>query len=489
LAHPLDLPVAIQAARVRDPGDPLTAGALVEESLRRIEAGDGALHAFLHVTASIARAKALEVDETVGRGGDPGPLAGIPLAVKDNLAVPGAPMTCASRILEGYRPPRWATSVERAVRAGACIVGKTNLDEFAMGSSTENSAFGPTRNPWDLGRVPGGSSGGSAAAVAAGLVPLALGSDTGGSIRQPAALCGIVGVKPSYGRVSRNGLTAFASSLDQVGPMARTVEDAARLLAAVAGPDPLDATSRAFAHPPVPEAPTPLRGLRVGIVAEMDTGPGEASDAVQRVREALGAAGAREVAVRVPAARLAIPVYYILAPAEASSNLARFDGVRYGLRVPSSDLFELYARTRDRGFGPEVKRRILVGTFSLSAGYADAFYQRAMAARALLTRQIGSAFAAADVLLTATTPGPAFPLGAKTEDPLAMYLCDVLTVAANLAGVPAASIPAGRTAAGLPLGVQLWAPHGRDDLLLGAAAAVASAAGTGYEPPPGARAA
>jgi aspartyl-tRNA(Asn)/glutamyl-tRNA(Gln) amidotransferase subunit A len=487
VAHVLDLPVKEAAARVRDPKDALTARALVDESLRRVAALDPRLHAFLHVTADLARAQADAVDAKARRGEDPGPLAGVPLAVKDNLAVPGVPMTCASRILEGYVPPRWATSVARAVAAGACVVGKTNLDEFAMGSSTENSAFGPTRNPYDLERVPGGSSGGSAAAVAAGLVPLALGSDTGGSIRQPAALCGVVGLKPTYGRVSRNGLTAFASSLDQVGPFARTVEDAALLLDVMAGPDPLDATCRRFPHAPTPAGPTALRGLRVGIVREFAVEQGgdpEVVAAFEATRATLRAAGAREVDLSVPlGGRAGIPVYYIVAPAEASSNLARFDGVRYGRREAAPDLPGLYARTRGAGFGAEVRRRIVVGTFVLSAGYAEAYYKRAMAARAAMRRQFDEAYAKADVLLSPTAPTPAFRIGEKADDPVQMYLCDVLTVVANLAGLPAVSVPGGRTKAGLPIGLQVWGAPGREDRMLGAAQAIAEATGHRYEPP------
>jgi aspartyl-tRNA(Asn)/glutamyl-tRNA(Gln) amidotransferase subunit A len=413
------------------------------------------------------------VDQDVAAGRDPGPLAGLPLAVKDNLAVVGAPMTCASRILGGYRPPRDATAVARAVAAGACVVGKTNLDEFAMGSSTENSAFGATRNPHDLARVPGGSSGGSAAAVAAGMVPLALGSDTGGSIRQPAALCGVVGLKPTYGRVSRNGLVAFASSLDQVGPFARDVDGAALLLEAISGHDPLDARTRREPAATAPAAPRPAAGLRLGTVRELELGdaldPAVAA-AVARARALLVGAGAAETAVSIPLAGApGIPLYYIVAPAEASSNLARFDGVRYGWRAPADDLAGLYARTRGEGFGAEVRRRILVGTFVLSAGYADAYYKKAMAARGALTRQFEQAFEHADVLLSATTPTPAFRLDEKADDPVAMYACDVLTVVANLAGIPALSIPAGLTREGLPIGLQLWGPAGKDAALLAAA--------------------
>jgi len=481
---PLDLPVAEMAARVADPRDGLRAADLVEASLRRIAALDGRLHAFLHVDAEGARRAAAELDARVARGEAVGPLAGVPLAVKDNLAVAGLPLTCASKALGGYVPPRDATVVARAKAAGAVVVGKTNLDEFAMGSSTENSAFGATRNPFDLGRVPGGSSGGSAAAVAAGLAPLALGSDTGGSIRQPAALCGIVGHKPTYGRVSRNGLVAFASSLDQVGPFARAADDAAILQRVIEGPDPLDATTRAF--PPPAGRPRDLAGLRIGVVEELEVGASgdpEVAAAVTRTRAALVARGAALVPLSVPLMTAGIPVYYVVAPAECSSNLARFDGVRYGARVDAPELDALYARSRDAGFGPEVKRRIVLGTFALSAGYADAYYKRAMSVRGALREALAGAFARCDVLLSATSPIPAFRAGEKAGDPLAMYLCDVLTVTANLAGVPATSLPAGRTRAGLPVGVQLWGPDGSDLELLALAGTVRAATGLAYEAP------
>jgi aspartyl-tRNA(Asn)/glutamyl-tRNA(Gln) amidotransferase subunit A len=493
LDNPLDLSVEEMAARVRNPDDPVTASELVQTALLRIDTLDPVYNAFLCTTEDLALEQARRVDEAVAAGRDPGPLAGVPLAVKDNLAVPGVPLTCASRILGSYLPPTWATSVSRAVAAGACVIGKTNLDEFAMGSSTENSAFGPSRNPYDPTRVPGGSSGGSAAAVAAGMAPLALGSDTGGSIRQPAALCGIVGVKPTYGRVSRNGLVAFASSLDQVGPMARSAADARLLLEAIAGPDPHDATTRALtalrALPGETRAAGAalLAGLRVGWVdefslAELADGQ-SAHAAVIGVREVLEDAGATSVSLSLPLVSESIPIYYIVAPAEASSNLARFDGVRYGLRAESDDLEGLYARTREQGFGAEVKRRILIGTFALSSGYADAYYKRAMAARAALRAQFEQAFAQADVLLSATTPTAAFGLGEKTDDPLSMYLCDTLTVAANLAGIPALSIPCGRNAAGLPLGLQIWGRPGSEGLLLDTAVALEAATGLRYEAP------
>ena len=468
----LDQPVAKLAARVRSQSDALTARAVVDACLARIEHLDASVRAFLTVTNDLARAQADAVDALVANGKDPGPLAGVPLAVKDNLAVPDVAMTCASKILTGYVPPHYATSVQRAVNAGACVVGKTNLDEFAMGSSTENSAFGPSRNPYDITRVPGGSSGGSAAAVAAGMAPLALGSDTGGSIRQPAALCGIVGHKPSYGRVSRNGLTAFGSSLDQVGPFGRCVADAALLQSVIEGADPLDATSAS--QPPVPHPlPPPTGAVRVGRVAEFTQGLEHtpAVAAVERAREAMHGHGLEVVDVSLPLVADGIPIYYLVAPAEASSNLARFDGIRYGMRAPSDTLRETYARTRNEGFGAEVKRRILLGTFALSSGYADAYYKRAMAARATLRAAFHDVFTQCDVLVSATTPTAAFPIGEKVDDPLAMYRCDLFTVAANLAGVPAVSIPCGRDTDGLPLGLQVWGPVGQDALVLQVAAA------------------
>jgi aspartyl-tRNA(Asn)/glutamyl-tRNA(Gln) amidotransferase subunit A len=480
----LDLPVLEQAARVADPGDALRAGDLVDEALRRIRRLDGRVHAFLHVCEGLARRKAEAVDARVREGGRVGPLAGVPLAVKDNLAVEGVPLTCGSRILEGYVPPRSATAVARAVAAGACVVGKTNLDEFAMGSSTENSAFGPTRNPHDLERVPGGSSGGSAAAVAAGMVPLALGSDTGGSVRQPAALCGVAGMLPTYGRVSRSGLTAFGSSLDQPGPFARTTGDLEALLDAVAGVDPEDSTTRAFPSPPERAEGGVAAGLRVGVPRELDEGcASEVASAVRAAREALVAHGASLVPFSLPALSASIPVYYLVAPAEASSNLARYDGVRYGRRAEGEGLEETYAKTRDRGFGAEVKRRILLGTFALSSGFADRYYQRAMAVRRALREAAAAAFRTTDVWLTATSPTTAFRLGEKAADPLSMYLCDVLTVPANLAGLPAVSIPFGRDAQGLPIGVQVWAAPGREDLAIAVATAISLATGKGYEAP------
>jgi aspartyl-tRNA(Asn)/glutamyl-tRNA(Gln) amidotransferase subunit A len=447
---------------------------VVEEHLARIAERDGELHAFLTVTGEEARATADEVDRVVAAGGDPGPLAGVPIALKDNMCTRGVLTTCASRILDGWRPPYDATVVTRLRAAGAVVIGKTNLDEFAMGSSTENSAFGPTRNPHDLTRVPGGSSGGSAAAVAAGLVPVALGSDTGGSIRQPAALCGVVGVKPTYGAVSRYGLIAFASSLDQIGPLASSVGDAAVLLEVIGGHDPLDSTS---IDAPAPRVTRGLHdgveGLRVGIVRELTEGVD--ADVMARVEiaaRALEKEGASVDEVSVPAAVHGLSAYYLIAPAEASSNLARYDGVRYGLRVDGEDITDMYNETRAQGFGPEVKRRIMLGTYALSAGYYDAYYGQAQRVRTLIIRDFDAVYADHDLLLAPTAPTTAFALGAKTGDPLTMYLSDVCTIPSNLAGHPAISVPYGTGDDGLPVGVQLLAPALGEPLMFRAAAAL-----------------
>ncbi len=434
---------------------------VVDEHLERIAEREPELHAFNIVLADSARATAARVDEIVAGGGDPGPLAGVPVAVKDNLCTRGVTTTCSSRILEHWVPPYDATVVTRLAASGAVVVGKTNLDEFAMGSSTENSAFGPTRNPHDPSRVPGGSSGGSAAAVAAGFAPLALGSDTGGSIRQPAALCGVVGAKPTYGMVSRYGLIAFASSLDQVGPLAASVTDAALLLEVIAGHDPADSTSIRGGGPgnlrtAVDEG---VDGLRIGVVAEL--ADGASADVAARLDEAVGAleaAGAKVDEASVPAARHGLSAYYLLAPAEASSNLARYDGVRYGLRVDGSDVSEMNQRTRSAGFGNEVKRRIMLGTYALSAGYYDAYYGQAQRVRTLIIRDFEAAYADHDLLLSPTAPTTAFALGAKTADPLTMYLSDVCTIPSNLAGHPAVSVPYGTGDDGMPVGVQVLAP-------------------------------
>jgi aspartyl-tRNA(Asn)/glutamyl-tRNA(Gln) amidotransferase subunit A len=455
---------------------------VVEEHLTAIAARDDEIHAFNLVVADRARERALEIDRLVAAGDDPGPLAGVPVALKDNLCTTGVATTCSSHILEDWLPPYDATVVERLADAGAVVVGKTNLDEFAMGSSTENSAFGPTRNPHDTSRVPGGSSGGSAAAVAAGFTPLALGSDTGGSIRQPAALCGVVGMKPTYGAVSRYGLIAFASSLDQIGPFSRTVADAAALFEAIGGHDPRDSTSI-----PEPLAPVSaalgegVSGLRVGLVTELVEAEGVQPDVVARVREAADAlerAGAKVEEVSVPAVVYGLSAYYLIAPAEASSNLARYDGVRFGLRVDAPTTGEMYDRTRTEGFGAEVKRRIMLGTYALSAGYYDAFYGKSQRVRTLILRDLEAAYRDVDVLLSPTAPSTAFPFGAKTADPLTMYLNDVCTIPSNLAGHPAMSVPFGAGDDGLPVGVQVMAPALGEPTMFRVAAAIEAAAGT-----------
>jgi aspartyl-tRNA(Asn)/glutamyl-tRNA(Gln) amidotransferase subunit A len=457
---------------------------VLEAHLARIAGAEGDVHAFNLITAEEARAAADHVDDEVAAGRDPGPLAGVPIALKDNLCTRGVPTTCSSRILEGWRPPYDATVVRRLAQAGAVVVGKTNLDEFAMGSSTENSAFGPTRNPHDLSRVPGGSSGGSAAAVAAGFAALALGSDTGGSIRQPAALCGVVGMKPTYGVVSRYGLIAFASSLDQIGPFARSVADAALLFDVIAGPDPADSTSLREAPPSASaRLGEGVDGLRVGLVTELAAAEGIAADVVARTRDAadaLAAAGAKVDEVSVPAAVYGLSAYYLIAPAEASSNLARYDGVRYGLRRygdgASNDITGMYLETRSAGFGAEVKRRVMLGTYALSAGYYDAYYGKAQQVRTLIIRDFEAAYEHFDVLLAPTAPGTAFALGAKTADPLTMYLNDVCTIPSNLAGHPAMSVPFGGGDDGLPVGVQVLAPALGETVMFQVAAALEAAA-------------
>lgn len=478
---------ALPATALRDriaAGD-LSAEEVAGHFLDRIGRLDPGVGAFLLVDREGALEAARAVDRRRASGAAARALEGVPVAVKDNLHVAGLPTTCASRILEGFVAPRDSTAVARLRAAGAVILGKTNLDEFAMGSSTENSAFGPTRNPWDPSRVPGGSSGGSAAAVAAGLAPLALGSDTGGSIRQPASLCGVVGLKPTYGRVSRSGLVAFGSSLDQVGPLCRSVDDAAAALGVLSGHDPMDATSLAVDPPSAEAALMGVKGLRVGIVREHLEGPGldaGVRSSVEAALESLRAAGAEVREVALPHSGAGIAVYYLVATSEASSNLARFDGVRYGLRASDRDLSAMFEETRDRGFGAEVKRRILLGTFALSAGYAEAYYDRALRVRRLIANDLARAFRDVDAVVGPTSPTTAFPLGSKAGDPLAMYLCDVYAVPANLAGVPAVSVPCGPDGAGLPVGFQVMAPALREDLALRVAAAVERAAGGGRLP-------
>jgi len=449
---------------------------VTQACLDRTAAVEPLVGAFLSLGPGAARERAAHIDRRRSRGEALGALAGVPVALKDNLCLEGSAVTCGSTILSGFVSPYSATAVERLLAADAVIVGKTNLDEFAMGSSCENSAFQVTRNPWHLGMVPGGSSGGSAAAVAAGGVPLALGSDTGGSIRQPAALCGVVGLKPSYGRVSRSGLVAFASSLDQIGPLARGVRDAALGLEVIAGHDRRDATS---AQRPVPDYRERLEegiaGLRVGTIREVDT-EGLPPDGRRNWHQALAALerlGAERVEVTIPSLQAAVAVYYVLANSEASANLARFDGVRYGRRVrrPGADLGELYVDSRSEGFGPEVKRRVMLGTFALSSGYYEAYYGRARGVLEGMRRQFAAAFERVDLLATPTTPTGAFALGEKVDDPLTMYLSDVFNVPANLVGVPGVAVPSGLDDRGLPLSLQLCARPFDEATLLRAARA------------------
>jgi aspartyl-tRNA(Asn)/glutamyl-tRNA(Gln) amidotransferase subunit A len=459
-----------------------SASSILAEHLARIDAHETEIHAFNLVTREKAVAAALATDEAVAAGTKLGPLAGVPIALKDNMCTRGVATTCSSKILEGWKPPYDATVVTRLVQSGAVVVGKTNLDEFAMGSSTENSAFGPTRNPHDPSRVPGGSSGGSAAAVAAGFAAVSLGSDTGGSIRQPAALCGLVGVKPTYGAVSRYGLIAFASSLDQIGPFTHTVEDSALLLEVIGGHDPMDSTS---INAPAPELVAAARagaadgvaGLRVGIVTEL-SGEGISADVLARVEVAaqrLRDAGATVSNVSVPSTVLGLSAYYLIAPAEASSNLARFDGVRYGLRVvppEAGNVQDMMAATRAMGFGPEVKRRIMLGTYALSAGYYDAYYGQAQKVRTLIIQDFKRAYESYDLLLTPTSPTTAFAFGDKIADPMTMYINDVCTIPSNLSGDPALSVPCGVGDDGMPVGVQLLGPALSEATLFRAAAVI-----------------
>ena len=448
-----------------------------------IERRNPELGAFLAIDRSRAMADAAEVDRRIAAGERP-PLAGVPIAVKDNLGVIGYPCTCGSKILAKYRPPYDATAVVRLKQAGAVVIGKTNMDEFAMGSSNENSAFGPVRNPWDLARTPGGSSGGSAAAVAAGLCPISLGSDTGGSIRQPAAFTGTVGLKPTYGRVSRYGLVAFGSSLDQIGPFARSVGDAAAVLSAMEGADPADATSRERAVEDYASTlDSGVAGLRIGLPDEYfgDAVDADVQASIMAAVQALEKAGARIVRVKLPHTSYAIPVYYIVATAEASSNLARFDGVRFGHRsAAGDDLAKLFSETRHEGFGKEVRRRILLGTFCLSSGYYDAYYERALRVRTLISRDFEQAFRECDVIASPTTPTPAFRLGEKSSDPLQMYLSDILTGACNLAGLPGLVVPSGfvqRESVRLPVGLQLMGPHWSEGTLFRAGRTIERAFG------------
>ncbi len=453
---------------------------LLDAVLLRASQTEAQLHAYLTLDREGAREAAGQADADFSDGIDKGPLHGIPIALKDNMCTRGVETTAASQILAGYLPPYDATVVTRLREAGAVIVGKTNLDEFAMGSSTENSAYGPSFNPWDIGRIPGGSSGGSAAAVAAGSAFGALGSDTGGSIRQPASLTGIVGLKPTYGTVSRYGLIAFASSLDQIGPLSKTVTDAALTLEAIWGHDPLDATSYAGEYPDVQaDLGTGVEGLKIGVVNEL-AGEGyepAVESLVSEMVERLAQAGAEIVEVSLPTVDIALSAYYLVAPAEASANLARFDGVRYGLRVEGETTEELMARTRAQGFGPEVTRRILLGTYALSAGYYDAFYGQAHRVRVALRHEFARAYQSVDALVSPTSPTVAFPAGEKVDDPLSMYLTDICTNPANLVGHPGISVPVGLDEKGLPIGFQVMAPALGERVLFRVAAEVERLAG------------
>ena len=458
----------------------ISARELTRDFLGRIEQENPRLNAYLALSPERAIAQADAVDAKVARNEPLPALAGVPVALKDVLSTRGTETTAGSKILKGYVPPYDATAIERLDRAGAIFLGKTNCDEFAMGSSNENSAFGPVQNPAAPGRVPGGSSGGSAAAVAAGLAVIALGTDTGGSIRQPGALCGVPAMMPTYGRVSRYGLIAFASSLDRIGPFAGTVEDVARTLEVIAGRDPLDATS---AGNPVPhyaaELEAPVKGLRLGIPAEY-FGEGLQAEVRQKVEggiSRLTELGCVPTPIKMRHTSYAIPTYYLIATAEASSNLARFDGVRYGLRVSGATLGDMYRKTRGQGFGPEVKRRIMLGTYALSAGYYDAYYLKAQKVRTLIKQDFDRAFEQVDLILTPTSPVPPFLLGERTADPLAMYLADIYTVTGSLAGVTAISIPCGKTSGTLPVGLQIIGPHFEEGRVLRLARAFEAAGG------------
>lgn len=476
----LDLSATDLAAAVKN-GE-LTAKEAVVSSINRATELEGKVHALLTPLFDRAVARASEIDRKIGKGEDPGPLAGVPVVVKDNLCMKGVRTTCGSRILENWLPPYDATVIRLLEESGAVFIGKANMDEFAMGSSTENSAFFPTNNPWDLERVPGGSSGGSAAAVACGYAPLALGSDTGGSIRQPAAFCGVYGLKPTYGLVSRYGLVAFASSLDQVGPFTRSVDDLALALDVLSTPDPRDATSSRRCRPNYRAClgMDNLKGLRVGVVKEFEAYPvqPEIHKALGRAEVILRDAGASFRTVSLPTTMEAgLPCYYILAPAEASSNLARYDGVRWGLSVEADHLVDLYMKTRGEGFGAEVKRRILTGTYVLSSGYYDAYYLVAQKARTRISREFAEAFSEVDMLVMPTTPTLPFRQGEHSEDPIQMYLSDVFTLPVNLASLPALSLNAGNSPEGLPVGVQFVGPRWGEATLLGAAKAVERALG------------
>ena len=452
--------MTISAWRQRLQSGEVSSRELVDQHLKRIEVSESSLNVYVEVTADRARSEASRIDEARAAGESLGSLAGIPLAIKDNLCTQGVRTTCASRMLERFVPPYEATVTERLWASGGVLMGKTNLDEFAMGGSTETSAFGPTLNPWNTSHVPGGSSGGSAAAVASGSCLASLGSDTGGSIRQPASFCGVVGLKPTYGRVSRWGLVAFASSLDQVGPFATCVADAAELLQVIAGPDPRDSTCLKADVPDYTAAlDQPIKGLKVGMIRECFEAEGldaEVKASVQASAAQLEALGAELVEVSCPRFNDGIATYYVIAPSEASANLARYDGVKYGFRADNAEsLAAMTSCSRAEGFGAEVQRRILIGTYALSAGYVDAYYKKAQQVRTLIRRDFDAAFQQVDLLLTPTAPSTAFRTGAHADDPLSMYLADLLTIPVNLAGLPAISVPCGFSQSGLPIGVQL----------------------------------
>lgn len=462
--------LTIEQARSAIADGTITATKLAEAFYSRIEESDRAIGAYLTLCKERAMDKAVTIDELVRRGDKLPALAGVPVGIKDVMVTRGVRTTAGSKILKNYMPPYTCTAVERLETAGAVVLGKMNCDEFAMGSSNENSAYKPVHNPRNLGRVPGGSSGGSAAAVAAGTAVATLGSDTGGSIRQPAAFCGVVGLMPTYGRVSRYGLIAFGSSLDHIGPVTKTTKDAALVLRTIAGRDPLDSTS---ADVPVPdyvaELEKPVKGLKLGVAKEyfgdgLDT---EVRAAVETAIQELAILGCEVIPISLPHTQYAIPTYYLVATAEASSNLARFDGVRYGHRAAGArSLSEMYERSRDEGFGPEVKRRIMLGTYALSAGYYDAYYLKAHKVRTLLTRDFDEAFGTVDAIITPTTPTPAFKLGEKADDPLAMYLADIYTVTADLVGIPAISVPCGESSERLPIGLQILGKHFDESTIL-----------------------
>jgi aspartyl-tRNA(Asn)/glutamyl-tRNA(Gln) amidotransferase subunit A len=451
---------------------------IAKETLEHINQIEPKLQSFLTITPELALAQAKQVDQQIAAGAEIGPLAGIPIAIKDNMCTQGIKTTCGSKILENFIPPYNATVTEKLLAAGAVIVGKTNMDEFAMGSSTENSAYQITKNPWDITRVPGGSSGGSASAVAGGECVVSLGSDTGGSIRQPASFCGVVGLKPTYGLVSRYGLVAYASSLDQIGPFGRTVQDVAYMLNAIAGYDPRDATSLNIAIPDyvksIKPSFRPKGQLRIGLIKEtFGDGLDEVvNETVTKAMEVLQELGAEIQVVSCPRFRYGLPTYYIIAPSEASANLARYDGVKYGFRAPDGEnLIDMYGKTRARGFGSEVKRRIMIGTYTLSAGYYDAYYLKAQKVRTLIKEDFDRAFAQVDILACPTAPTTAFRVGEKTDDPLSMYLGDLMTIPVNLAGLPAISLPCGFDPQGLPIGLQLIGNVLKEPLLLQVASA------------------